>query len=108
MGIEVSQEKLDKKIDKRLQRRISEGMLNEVKRLKKSGISFKRLESFGLEYKWIALYLQHKVSYKETVEGLSTDIKKFSRRQKREWLQDKRIIWIKNYKEAEKVINSFL
>ncbi len=108
LGIEVNQEKLNKKIDKRLERRIQEGMLDEVKELRKSGISFKRLESFGLEYKWLAMYLQDKTNYEETVEGLSTDIKKFSKRQRREWKQDKRIKWIKNYTEAKKLVKYFL
>ncbi len=108
LGIKIKQEDLNKKIDKRLQERLKIGMIEEVKKLRDSGVSFKRLEEFGLEYKWIALYLQNKISYKEAIERLSTDIKNFSKRQMRWWKQDKRINWIKNEKEASSLLKKFL
>ncbi len=40
-------------------------MIKEVQKLRASGLSWKRLESFGLEYKWIAIYLQEKISLQE-------------------------------------------
>lgn len=108
LGVEIDRENLNRKIDKRLQGRLREGMIEEVKKLRKSGVSWQRLESFGLEYKWIAFYLQEKVSYNEAVERLSTDIKKFSKRQMTWWKNDKRINWIKNYKEARLFVKNFL
>ena len=50
-------------IEKRLYKRLKQGMIEEVKVLRKQGVSWKRLESFGLEYKWIALYLQKKIDH---------------------------------------------
>ncbi len=108
LGMKIAQEDLNKKIDERLKKRLEQKMVNEVKKLKKSGVSFKRLEEFGLEYKWIALYLQEKVTYEKAVESLSTDIKKFSKRQMVWWKHDKRINWTEKYGEAERVIKDFL
>ncbi len=108
LGIKIGQGILNKKIDRRLSARLNEKMIEEVERLRKSGVSFKRLEEFGLEYKWISFYLQNKNGYKKTVDSLSTDIKKFSKRQMIWWKHDKRINWIKNYKEAGLLTKNFL
>jgi tRNA dimethylallyltransferase len=107
IGIDVDQEELEKRIEKRLDRRIEEGMIEEVRSLKESGVSWKRLEEFGLEYRWIARYLQEKINYEEAREKLFTDIKKFSKRQRTWWRGDERIHWIKNLKEAEDLLKNF-
>jgi tRNA dimethylallyltransferase len=60
IGLDLPQEELDKKISKRLDARLRKGMVKEVEKLHKQGVSWKRLEAFGLEYKYIALYLQKK------------------------------------------------
>jgi len=83
-------------------------MIKEVKDLKKSGISWKRLESFGMEYRWVSKYLQKKVSYKQMLERLQKEIEHYSKRQITWFKKDKRIIWIKNQKQAEKLVKEFL
>lgn len=108
LGIKIDQEMLNKKIDKRLNKRLNEKMVEEVKEIRKNEVSFKRLEEFGLEYRWIALYLQNKVDYKEAVESLSRDIKRFSKRQMVWWKHDKKISWIESYKEAKLLVKNFL
>jgi tRNA dimethylallyltransferase len=109
LGIKKSKEELKKLIKRRLLKRLKEGMIEEVKNLRKSGISWKRLEEFGLEYEWIAKYLQGKIGYKEMVESLQKDIEKFAKKQmtyfKKYFPQT---IWIKNRKEAEKKVKEFL
>jgi len=108
IGIKKEPEVLKKIIEKRLLKRFRQGMIKEVKKLHKSGISWKRLEEFGLEYKWIARYLQKKVNYEEMVEKLKKDIEHFAKRQMTWFKRDKRIKWVKNYQEAEKLIKKFL
>ncbi|OIP58420.1 MAG: tRNA (adenosine(37)-N6)-dimethylallyltransferase MiaA, partial [Candidatus Moranbacteria bacterium CG2_30_45_14] len=54
------QEILHKNIAVRLEKRLKQGMVTEVETLRAEGISWKRLESFGLEYKYVALFLQKK------------------------------------------------
>jgi len=109
LGIKKSKGELKKLIKRRLLKRLKEGMIEEVKKLRKSGISWKRLEEFGLEYEWVAKYLQGKIGYKEMVESLQKDIEKFAKKQmtyfKKYFPQT---IWIKNHKEAEKKVKEFL
>ncbi len=60
IGIKKSKQEIKKLIGKRLDIRLKQGMIPEIKRLRKQKVSWKRLESFGLEYKWIALYFKKK------------------------------------------------
>ena len=80
-GVTFPKEKLAKRITKRLYERLDQGMVAEVERLHNQGVSWKRLESFGLEYRFIALYLQKKLTYNEMVVQLEKAIKDFAKRQ---------------------------
>lgn len=105
LGIKFPKKIIDERIDKRLIYRLEkEGMVDEVKKLRRQGISWKRLEDFGLEYKWIAYFLQKKISYDEMVEKLAIAIHQFAKRQLTWFKRDRRIRWIKNYSEAKKEI----
>jgi tRNA dimethylallyltransferase len=108
IGIKKSKNELKKLIKKRLLKRFEKGMIEEVKNLKKEGVSWNRLEEFGLEYRWIAYYLQGKIDYKTMVKKLQKAIEKFAKRQMTWFKRDKRIKWIKTYQEAEKLIREFL
>lgn len=108
LGIKKSKKELQKLIKKRLLKRLKKGMIEEVKKLKAQGISWKRLEDFGLEYKWIAFYLQKKISKRKMIEKLQTNIENFAKRQMTWFKKDKRIHWIKDYKEAENLVKEFL
>ena len=93
---------LKKLIKKRLLKRLKEGMVEEIKKLQKSGVNWKRLEEFGLEYRYIAQYLQKKIDYQEMIERIQKESEYFAKRQMTWFKRDKRIRWIKNYKEAKK------
>ena len=112
IGIRKSKTELRKLIERRLLKRLKKGMIAEVKKLRKSGVSFKRLEEFGLEYRFVALYLQKKINHKDMVEKLKKEIEKFSKRQMTWFKKDKRIHWTPPthypYKYAEKLVKSFL
>ncbi len=108
IGIKKEKKELSSLIRRRLLKRLKQGMIAEVKKLKESGVSFKRLEEFGLEYRWIAYYLQEKISKKEMIEKLQKDIEGFARRQMTWFKKDERIHWIKAQSEAEKLVKNFL
>jgi tRNA dimethylallyltransferase len=108
LGIKKSPKKLKKLINKRLLKRLKEGMIAEVKKLRKSGLSWKKLEDFGLEYRWISKFLQKKISYEEMVEKLQKDTEHFAKRQMTWFKKDKRIRWINNTTRAEILIKNFL
>jgi len=107
IGIRKSSAELKKLIHNRLQRRLKEGMINEVRTLRRSGVSWKRLEEFGLEYKFVAQYLEGKISKQEMIDSLEREILQFARRQMTWFKKDERIHWIKNYIEAEKLMSKF-
>jgi len=94
IGIKIDQEKLNEKIYKRLIERLKHGMVAEVKRLHAQGVSWKRLEELGLEYRYLAYFLQGKLGKKEMIEQLYNEIKKYSKRQMTWFKRDKRIKWI--------------
>lgn len=101
-------EVLQKNIHVRLEKRFKKGMIQEVENLRVSGISWKRLQSFGLEYKNIALFLQGKLSREKMIEQLEHEIRHYAKRQLT-WLRrfekmGAKINWIKNSAEAEKAL----
>ncbi|MBU1131623.1 tRNA (adenosine(37)-N6)-dimethylallyltransferase MiaA [Patescibacteria group bacterium] len=109
LGIKYPKKIIDERIDKRLIHRLEkEGMIDEVKKLHKQGVSWKKLEGFGLEYKWIACYLQKKISYDVMAEKLAIAIHQFAKRQMTWFKKDKRIKWIKDYSEAKKTLKKFI
>lgn len=108
IGIVTSKEKLHKRIEKRLKERFEEGMIEEVEKLKKSGLSFKKIQIFGLGYFWIPLYLKGKLEKEELFEKVCHAEKDYAKRQMTWFSKNKRILWLKNYKEIEKETGNFL
>ena len=108
LGINPSKEILENKIALRLKSRIKQGMIREVKDLLKSGVTKKRLYDFGLEYRWIGDYLNNKITRQEMEAGLLRDIIKYSKRQMTWFKRNKEIHWVKNQKEAEKLVKNFI
>lgn len=108
LGVKRSDKELKQLIEKRLLERLKHGMIKEVEKLKKSGLSWKRLESFGLEYRYISLYLQKKIDYDEMVLRLQKEIEHYAKRQMTWFKRNKRIKWVKDYKKAEKLVKKAL
>lgn len=81
LGISVSREVRNARIDARLKARLDEGMVDEVRRLLDSGIPAEDLLYYGLEYKYLTLYLTGALSYDEMVEKLRIAIHQFAKRQ---------------------------
>lgn len=107
IGIEVNREILNAKIKKRLDARFNEGMTEEVENLHENGVSWERLETFGLEYRWIARFLQEKISADEMKEKLYFDIIHYAKRQMTWLRRNKKIRWKENYQEIEKEVSEF-
>ncbi len=102
IGLDLPEEDLKKKIYNRLKKRINSGMIEEISSLHKKGLSWDRMNELGLEYRYIAQYLQKKISKDQMIEKLNTEIYKYSKRQKTWFKRDKNIKWF-NLKDARKI-----
>lgn len=114
LGITWPREVLQDRIYKRLIVRLEkENMIDEVKKLHyEDKVSWKRLESFGLEYKYISRYLKKEITYDEMVERLNIAIRQFAKKQM-SWFQrwekqGAKINWIADKKEAQNLTKKFL
>lgn len=105
IGLTFPKEELKERIHLRLISRIKKGMLLEMARLHKEGVSWKKMESFGLEYRYSAYYLQGKMNKDEMTEKLFSAIWHFAKKQDTWFKKDKEIVWInpKNKKELDQV-----
>jgi tRNA dimethylallyltransferase len=81
VGVLPDRDRRRENIAKRLQSRLNEGMIEEVKSLLDSGISPDALIYYGLEYKFITLYLINRLTYSQMVSSLQTAICRFAKRQ---------------------------
>lgn len=110
IGVILEREKVKERITSRLKTRLENGMIDEVKQLINNGVTYNKLDFFGLEYKFIGKYLQGKLTYQEMFEQLNRGIHHFAKRQmtwfrkmEREGIE---IHWIDgaDYNQAEKII----
>ena len=96
LGLNPGEKKLKKNIRTRLFARMRDGMVAEAKRLHARGLSYKRMEELGLEYRYLARLLQHKISKKEFAEQLEREIGKYAKRQMRWFKHNHDIHWVKS------------
>ena len=103
----IEKEILFKKIRKRLLKRIP-GIIKEIKKLRKIGLSFQRIINFGLEYRWFGRYVKGEIDLETAKEKCYLDILRFAKRQIRELNKIEEVIWFKNKKELIKIVENFL
>lgn len=113
LGLACPDKILKERIIKRLKNRLEkEGLAAEVQALNKKGVSWERLASFGLEYKFVSQHLLGQLKYEEMVEKLNTALYHFAKRQKtwfKRWeKQGAKIKWIKSLAQASKEIKKWL
>lgn len=92
-GLNPDEKTLRKNIHARLISRMKKGMIAEVKKLHEAGLSWKRLEELGLEYKYLALYLQNKITKEEMLLEIEAKSWQFAKRQIRWFKRNKKIRW---------------
>jgi tRNA dimethylallyltransferase len=100
LGMRCEREALRRRITVRLEARLAAGMIDEVRALQEKGLGWERIDSFGLEYRYIGLYLRGQMTHEEMVRILNTRIHQFAKRQET-WFRRMerngvRIHWIEN------------
>ena len=81
IGINIERELRRKKITERLKKRLDEGMINEVQSILDKGVTADDLIYYGLEYKYLTLFLLKQLSYEEMFSQLEIAIHQFAKRQ---------------------------
>ena len=99
LGIKRPPEELKKRIRSRLIKRLP-GIIGEVKKLHRQGLSWKRLFELGLEYRYVSLYLRGKLSHLQLTQQLTSQIWHYAKRQMTWFKKNKEIRWISSNKEA--------
>ncbi len=94
LGITIPKPRLHKNIDRRVDQRLRGGMVAEVRRLHRQGLSWRRLDAFGLEYRFLSRYLRSQATKKEAVVQLKSAIRDFAKRQMTWWKRDTEIHWV--------------
>ena len=94
IGIEISRDKRRELISSRLERRLQEGMIDEVKGLLERGIPAQDLIYYGLEYKYVTLYVTGQLEYKYLLQELEVAIHQFAKRQMTWFKRDRDILWL--------------
>lgn len=82
IGISVDREVRRERISRRLRHRLEhENMVEEVQRLLAQGVPAEALISYGLEYRYLTLYITGQLTYDEMVRQLEIAIHQFAKRQ---------------------------
>lgn len=81
IGVDIDRDNRRNRITKRLLSRLEEGMIDEVKNLISSGIDPNDLIYYGLEYKYVTMYLLGQISYDNMLSELEIAIHQFAKRQ---------------------------
>jgi tRNA dimethylallyltransferase len=112
LGVMRPWEALKERIEMRLDARLRQGMVAEARRLHDppsgGGVSWKRMEALGLEYRWLSRFLTGTVTKEEMRSGLLTDIIHYAKRQMTWWKKNPDIRWVKTKSEALRLTNTFL
>lgn len=103
----VDFKRLERKIYKRLIKRVK-GIIQEIKKLRKLRLSFERIISFGLEYRWFGKYVKGEIDLKTAIEKCYKDIRRFAKKQINELKKLNYVYWFKNKKELLKLVKDFL
>jgi tRNA dimethylallyltransferase len=98
IGIKLERDEIKQRITARLKKRLNEGMIEEVKKLIEMSVSNEKLSFFGLEYKYIALYLNEELNYNDMFQKLNSTIHNFAKRQ---------MTWFRKIEREGVVINWF-
>ncbi len=108
LGIRKDPQELERRIRIRLHKRLRHGMIEEITRLHEEGVSWKRMDDLGLEYRYGAQFLQGKITREAFEETLAKEICRYAKRQMTWFKRDFRIIWVNTNTEAIQKVEQFI
>ncbi|HHX58889.1 MAG TPA: tRNA (adenosine(37)-N6)-dimethylallyltransferase MiaA [Candidatus Moranbacteria bacterium] len=109
IGLFRTKEELNQKIQSRLKTRWLNGMIKEVQELNKNHkLSWKKIQSFGLAYYWIPLYLQGEINLATLKEKVYLAEKNYAKRQRTWFKRDLQIHWLSSEEEIFNQVANFI
>ena len=110
IGIDVPTEILKERIHKRLYARLDAGMIEEAQRLHSEGLTYERMEDLGLEYRYLARYLNGSLDKETMLVELEREILHYAKRQLTWFKSNKEIRWIPlgDVESAKQLVAAFL
>ena len=87
IGLQYPREVTRERISQRLKKRLDEGMIEEAKMLLEQGVSHSSLEHYGLEYRYLSLFLRGQLSYNDMFQKLQSAIHQFAKQQEK-WFRN--------------------
>jgi len=110
IGVKLPDEILKKNVEKRINKMLKGGLVAETKKLRKSGLSWKRIYELGFEYRYPALFLRGEISKDEMLAKMLIENWQYAKRQMTWFKRDKRIKWINfpNFSLSPRFFSSIL
>ncbi len=108
LGLNPDERVLRKKIHKRILIRFKQSLVAEAKQLHMRGLSYRRMEELGFEYRLLAHLLRGNITRRECMEALERASMHYAKRQTRWFSRNAEIVWIKNKLEALRYAKKFL
>ncbi len=94
IGLDTDTEILKERIEIRLKKRMKAGMLKEAEKLHTEGLSWKRMDALGLEYRYLAQLLKKEITREQFEQELALKILQYAKRQRTWFKRNKKIQWI--------------
>ncbi|PZX17282.1 tRNA dimethylallyltransferase [Breznakibacter xylanolyticus] len=112
VGVNIDRDARRERITRRLKARLDEGMVDEARRLMQMGLSAEDLIYYGLEYKYLALFLTGQLSESDMFDQLNTAIHQFAKRQMTWFRKMERsgidILWLDAFEPIEQRVDKIV
>jgi tRNA dimethylallyltransferase len=109
IGLNPPPEESRRRINARLVKDLKRGLVSEARKLHEQGLSWKRLNELGLEYRLVGQFLRGEIQTKEDLlQKLQRELWQYAKRQLRWWKRDTSIVWTRNERDALKIARASL
>ncbi len=105
IGLNLPREELQQRVHTRLIARLRKGMIAEAKHLHENRLSWKRMEALGLDYRYLAQFLQNKISKEQMMYAIEHESWLYAKRQMVWFKRNKSIHWFR-YDEPDKILTT--
>ncbi len=100
VGLAPDMRALEKKLKTRLEKTIKKGLVAETRKLIKQGLSKRRVNELGLEYRIALAHIEGRITKEQMKQEMLTALMQYAKRQMRWFARNKEIRWFTNPDQA--------